>query len=268
MPPSSGKQAAKTTLLIDADIIAYEFSTRGQRVYNWGDDADDVSVMVDSIDEITPGVAQRIADYVDRLEADDVIVCLTPSPDVNNFRKQLAPYYKGNRKNVAKPLLHGAVRDFMLAKYRCYMRDGLEADDCMGILATHPTLVKGETVIVSRDKDMRTIPGKLYNPAKGRVETITEAEADYMHLFQTLTGDQVDNYPGLPGVGPVKAEAILHAPSGEQYGQWSAWQAVVSAYVARELTEQDALLQARLARILRASDYDFKRKAPILWQPK
>jgi DNA polymerase I len=33
------------------------------------------------------------------------------------------------------------------------------------------------------------------------------------------------------------------------------------------LTEDDALLQARLARILRADEYDFKAKRPILWEP-
>jgi DNA polymerase-1 len=33
------------------------------------------------------------------------------------------------------------------------------------------------------------------------------------------------------------------------------------------LSEEYMLRQARLARILRASDYDFKRKEPILWLP-
>jgi DNA polymerase-1 len=254
------RSVTKRTLLIDADIIAYEFSNRGQRVYEWGDD--EASVALDDIGEITPGIEQRFQTWMEDLEADDMIVCLTPSPDDNNFRKKLAPYYKGNRKGIAKPLLHEPVRQWLDSRYRTFMRDGLEADDCMGILSTHPTLVPGEKVIVSGDKDMQTIPGLLFNPNKARLRTVESYEADYQHMLQTLTGDQVDNYPGLRGIGPVKAEKILRDAA-----QGSMWSAVVEAYESKNLTEDDALLQARLSRILRYTDYDFKRKAPILWQP-
>jgi hypothetical protein len=167
------RSVTKRTLLIDADIIAYEFSNRGQRVYEWGDD--EASVALDDIGEITPGIEQRFQTWMEDLEADDMIVCLTPSPDDNNFRKKLAPYYKGNRKGIAKPLLHEPVRQWLDSRYRTFMRDGLEADDCMGILSTHPTLVPGEKVIVSGDKDMQTIPGLLFNPNKARLRTIRVA---------------------------------------------------------------------------------------------
>ena len=33
------------------------------------------------------------------------------------------------------------------------------------------------------------------------------------------------------------------------------------------MTEEDALINARLARILTTNDYDHERKEPILWQP-
>ena len=45
------------------------------------------------------------------------------------------------------------------------------------------------------------------------------------------------------------------------------WQAVVETFVEKELTEEDALVNARLARILQTSDYDHKNKEPILWTP-
>jgi len=45
------------------------------------------------------------------------------------------------------------------------------------------------------------------------------------------------------------------------------WAAIVATYESRGLTEDDALIQARCARILRACDYDFKRREIILWQP-
>ena len=45
------------------------------------------------------------------------------------------------------------------------------------------------------------------------------------------------------------------------------WAVVLAAYEKAGLTEADALAQARVARILRASDYDFKQKKVKLWNP-
>jgi len=109
---------------------------------------------------------------------------------------------------------------------------------------------------------MKSVPGKSYNPDKpdfGIVET-SEADADYFHMFQTLVGDRTDNYGGCPGAGPVKAERILGLGRA-----W--WSSVVNAYAEAGLSEEVALTMARVARICRASDYDFKRKEVILWTP-
>jgi DNA polymerase-1 len=91
--------------------------------------------------------------------------------------------------------------------------------------------------------------------------TISEAQADYYHMFQTLVGDTSDGYKGCPGVGKVKAEALLSDHDR------SHWDIVKAAYEKAKLTEQDALTQARLARILRWSDWDNTKKEPILWTP-
>ena len=42
---------------------------------------------------------------------------------------------------------------------------------------------------------------------------------------------------------------------------------VVSAFKDKGLTEEDALVNARLARILTADDYDFDKRQPKLWSP-
>ena len=78
--------------------------------------------------------------------------------------------------------------------------------------------------------------------------------------IQTLTGDVTDGYAGLKGVGPKSAEKIL--------GARPTWDAVVAAYQKQELTEDYALTQARLARILRSSDWDDEKQSVILWEPK
>ena len=45
------------------------------------------------------------------------------------------------------------------------------------------------------------------------------------------------------------------------------WEAVIDTYKGKGLNSKVALREARMARILRASDYNFKTKRPILWQP-
>ena len=134
---------------------------------------------------------------------------------------------------------------------------------------------KGRKIIVSVDKDMRTVPSNVYrtsHPDEGVVQ-VTEAEADYYHLFQTLVGDATDGYPGCPGIGPVRATKILsnavfqNAETGRKGGPTDFWGAIVAAYDKAGFGEEEALVQARCARILRSSDYDFQNKEPILWNP-
>ena len=139
------------------------------------------------------------------------------------------------------------------------MIDQLEGDDVLGLLAGD-SKIKGGTIIVSIDKDLKTIPGFHYNPMRreeGVIE-VTMAQANYNHLLQTLTGDAVDGYSGCPGIGPKKAEKVLENPS---------WESVVSAYNKAGIEEEDALIQARVARILRYGEYDKVKKEPILWNP-
>ena len=76
-----------------------------------------------------------------------------------------------------------------------------------------------------------------------------------------LPGDTVDGYPGCKGVGPVAAKRLL-SESGEDR-----WQAIVTAYEKTGATAEDALIQAQIARICRASDFNFKTKEVIPWTP-
>jgi DNA polymerase-1 len=208
-------------------------------------------------------VDQWIKDLMEKLNGDKLVVCLSVPTD-EGFRIKVLPTYKGNRLNVQKPVLLAQVKEYLATEYPSYTRPTLEADDVMGILATHPKLHPGTKVIVSEDKDMNTIPGLLFNPKKHKKPVrISEEQADFYHLYQTLTGDTTDGYKGCPGIGPVKARDILVcSPIGEE------WAGVVEAYESKGLTEEDALVQARVARICRADDYDFKNKEVKLWNPK
>ena len=59
------------------------------------------------------------------------------------------------------------------------------------------------------DKDLDCIPGKHYNPRKEKFYDIDEDTADLLYWLQMLKGDPTDNLPGLPRIGPKKAEKML-----------------------------------------------------------
>ena len=81
-----------------------------------------------------------------------------------------------------------------------------------------------------------------------------------MFFFQTLVGDSVDNYKGCPGIGPKKATELLLSKGVK-------WQTIIDAYDKAGLSEDHALVQARVARILRYNDYDHDKQEVKLWEP-
>ncbi len=257
----------KRIALIDADIVAYQLAATAQRSYKFPG-LEGPAVAVDDWEAQPERIDDEVAKLRAAVKADEVIICLS-CPTADNFRLDVLPTYKANREGVVKPEHLVAVKDHLEATYWSYRRPRLEADDIMGILSTHPDLVPGKKVIVSEDKDMKTIPGWLYNPRKDKKPwLVSPEEADYWHLYQTLIGDSVDGYTGLPGCGPKGAVKILGEPSARKYIHiHEVWPRIVEAYEAKGLTEADALVQARVARICRASDYSFDRKEVILWTP-
>ena len=89
---------------------------------------------------------------------------------------------------------------------------------------------------------------------------ISESNGAKWHLTQSCSGDQTDGYAGCPGIGVKRATTLF-----ENKGY--SWKTVVEMYKEKDLTEEDALLNARLARILTVNDYDFTNKKPIPWTP-
>ena len=197
-----------------------------------------------------------------KVKADRAIMCLSCHSS-EGWRKQVLPSYKGNRAAIVPPVLREFLKRYTLENYTSYLRPTLEGDDCLGILLTHPKIVPGRKICCTVDKDLKTIPGQHFNIKTGERFVIDKDKADYWHMYQTLVGDATDGYKGCPGIGPVKAENLLAGLKPADM-----WEAVVEAYKRKNKTEEDALQQARVARICRATDYDYKEKKVKLWCPK
>ncbi len=118
--------------------------------------------------------------------------------------------YKANRP--PKPRNYEFARAVLAKYFNVEYANGQETDDLLGIIQTK---LEGSSIIVSKDKDLLTIPGWNYNPFHKKLSWVTLEEADRNFYTQILTGDRADNIPGLYGIGPVKAKKILkdcHTP--------------------------------------------------------
>lgn len=288
------------TALIDGDIFIYMAALANEYECQWDTW---LWTLHANLDAAIAQFDDTVNDIVEDLKADNVVVALT---DTTNWRKDVMPTYKHQRVTKRKPVIYQAMREYVAETRETFQRPGLEGDDILGILSTHAHLIKGEKIIVSIDKDMKSIPGLLLNDGRARkgmagaltgfsstsyddyVVSVSEADADRYHMMQTLTGDATDGYPGCPGIGPVRAEQLLieglvlepreypctrGVNKGTMQTKWepgregTPWDIIISAYASVGLSETVALQNARVARILRADDYNFQLKEPVLWNP-
>lgn len=276
---------SKLTAIIDADILIYAAAAGAQSEIDWGG-GEDVEPVADEQEGINL-LRRSIDDLITKVFADDAIMCVSCASS-EGWRKEVLPSYKENRATVRPPILREFLKQYVIDNYTAFARPTLEGDDIYGILMTHPKLVPGYKVGCSMDKDMKTIPGEHYDLKHGKFFTITPAEAEYWHMLQTLTGDTTDGYKGCPGVGKVSADFYLtqllkpvpyeyEFKRGARKGLTETrytdepaenlWDVVMALYHKAGLTEADALIQARVARICRHTDYDFKNKQVVLWTP-
>lgn len=222
--------------LIDADILRYEIGACGQY-------EEDGEVRYREFDQVAEILQNRIEEICRCSEAEEPpTLFLTNSSTLQdrlnrrakkqgkplveyepNYRKAIATLkpYKGTR-NPDKPYHYDNLTTHMLGVYDVVLANGMEADDMLGICQTD------NTIICSRDKDLRMIPGWHYGWECGKQPSFGPElveELGYISISkdrksikgvgisfffaQMLTGDTVDNIPGLPRCGAVKAYDLL-----------------------------------------------------------
>ena len=237
-------------LLIDSDFLAYKAAQACEIGIDFGND---VVISQSQFSDVLRVFENELGKATKAMMNDDFVLYFSST---NNFRKKIFPDYKGHRMK-RKPLGYRRLINHCKENYKFCILPTLEADDAIGIDATR--FADPENIVVSPDKDMKQIPSNLWNLSDDVVE-ITVEDGDRWHLIQTLSGDPTDGYSGCPGIGVKRATELLDKNENQ-------WEAVCKAYRDRGLSDDDALLNARLAKILRNENYDHDRNQPILWNP-
>lgn len=138
-----------------------------------------------------------------------------------SFRNELYPEYKANRAAMPDELraqiapIHAIIRAMGLP---LLVIDGVEADDVIGTLARQATEQQIEILISTGDKDM----AQLVSPHVTLIDTMKGETTDRQGVidrfgvppeliidYLALMGDSSDNIPGMAGVGPKTAVALL-----------------------------------------------------------
>jgi 5'-3' exonuclease len=186
-------------VIVDADYLPFKAGHPGKDEF--GDKNPDLSEeeAVERLNEIIMKLYLSIEKYF----IIDSFYLITKGR--NNFRKQIDPDYKKNRK--------GDIPEIVLFLDN-YLRDNLnaipapsgEADDLVYTLSKK---LNHEGIVVSPDKDLLQIPSIIYNPNKDKWVKIDQTTADYNLALQCVMGDAVDGVNPFPKVGIKTAENIV-----------------------------------------------------------
>ena len=160
-------------LLIDADFIVYKSCAAAETELDFGDD---VIVVTSLFSDAYNATKQELTKLQNKFGSfADIVLFFS---DTKNFRKKILESYKGHR-NRKKPCGYKRVVNRLKTEFETIIMPTLEADDALGIYSTqYPG-----NLIVSPDKDMKQIPGRLYN--LDETFTITPEDGAKWHFIQS-----------------------------------------------------------------------------------
>lgn len=183
--------------------------------------------MVDSDGNATHalyGFTRFLCDVLERVRPERIAVAFDHRlTDTVSFRRGLYPAYKANREAAPVDL----KRQIGLCREVCrhlgvveVASEEYEADDLIGTLAMRARAAGLSNVVLTRDKDLAQVirgadvfwdytGGTRYR--HGDIVARFGAAPELLADFLALTGDAVDNIPGVPGVGPKTAAALVAA---------------------------------------------------------
>lgn len=252
--------------LIDGDVLRYEIGYAAEA--GWQKEGPPPFNYVEEL------LNARIANICALAEASDPIIYLTGK---TNFRTQIAKKRPYKERPSKKPWHFKNITAYMNGIYNVQLVEGLEADDLMSI---EQTKRPNETIICTRDKDLRQVPGWHYGWELGNQPSFGPLFVDefgkiwlsdnrksikgYGGLFfysQCLTGDVVDTVPGLPKCGAVEAFELL----GNTKTLDEAFKCVREAYRGfyGDSGDEELLEQGQLLYMIRELD---ENGSPKIWR--
>jgi len=197
--------------LVDASIYLFRA---------WFSISDEFSTSAGQPTNAVYGFTGFLCSLLEQTNAEHIGVAFDESLS-KSYRNEIYPEYKANRDPAPEEL----KRQFKWARevaesmgLSCFADDRYEADDLIGTLASHWRQRGHPVCIVSSDKDLAQLIDKndtwwdftrnqklSHAKIKDRFGVFPEQIADFL----ALTGDSVDNIPGVPGIGPKSAAALL-----------------------------------------------------------
>jgi DNA polymerase I len=168
------------------------------------------------------GFARFLGDLIERVRPAYIAVAFDERR-ANSYRNRIYPAYKANRERAPADLVVQFERCRELCRHlglAMFVDPEYEADDIIGTLATLMREEGVRSAYITRDKDLAQLmrDGDLfwdfgareqfgYHDIERHFGVRPERFADYL----ALTGDEVDNIPGIPGVGHRTAASLMKA---------------------------------------------------------
>jgi len=168
------------------------------------------------------GFARFLGDLIERVRPSHIAIAFDQRR-AGSYRSRIYPPYKANRERAPVDLQAQFVRCRELCRHlglAAFVDPEYEADDIIGTLARRMRAAGVRSAFITRDKDLAQLmrDGDLfwdfgmreqfgYHDIERHFGVLPERFADYL----ALTGDEVDNIPGVPGVGHRTAASLMKA---------------------------------------------------------
>lgn len=170
------------------------------------------------------GFVSMLLRVIQDLKPSDMVVCFDRKEPT--FRHEEYEKYQSHRPEMDKELssqFEKARKVIDAFGIPVFSKAGFEADDVIGTLAREAEKDVESVIIVTGDKDILQLVNektKVYLPVKGLSSAVLMGEIEVIEKlgvkpsqvddYKALVGDPSDNYPGVPGIGPVTAVKLLN----------------------------------------------------------
>ena len=234
--------------LVDADIIAFRCSASCK-----GDDPIEIANL---------RADKLVHQILDATQADAYELFISGT---ENFRYDIYPDYKANRRDSVDPIYRQACKEFLVIEWLAQVSEGYEADDAIGIEHSRFKAQGDIPIICSIDKDFHQFAGRFYNFVTEKHYEISKDEALRNFYKQLILGDKTDNIPGYDGKArqkPTKIIQYYYDLIGTTLTEWAMYDICLDAYMEGGQTQDDLHLTAQLCYILRTREDKWKPPTP------